>query len=206
MTHRAAVAEVWLRLVVSLAVLCWGSLPGQILTSLAQDTPPPKGEYLDQGWTGEERQRFYYTTQGSQLIPYEWFLHLEATSGGQFRSGANMEKLRFIPQAPGDRNPDGLPIGFVKDDNPADVFDIKRAFLGENFANQDYPRTNAWLGLTCAACHTARIATPTAIVTIDGGPAMADVETFLESLTALAWRSLPGPCWPTTTTPTKPRR
>lgn len=139
--------------------------------------------YLDQGWTGEDRQRFYYTTQGSQLIPYDWFLALETANEELFRSDAHMERLRFIPQPKGDRNPHCLPIGFVLDDNPENVFDIKRAFLGENYASQDYPRTNAWLGLTCAACHTARIETPKGSITIDGGPAMADVETFLESLT-----------------------
>ena len=33
--------------------------------------------FLDQGWSSEERQQFYYTTQGSQLIPYDWYLALE---------------------------------------------------------------------------------------------------------------------------------
>lgn len=142
-----------------------------------------KSVYLDQGWTADQRQQFYYTTQGSQLIPYDWFLALETVDGQPFRSDANMQRLRFIPQPMADRNPDGLPVGFVLDDNPENVFDIKRAFLGENYADKDYPRTNAWLGLTCAACHTARIKSPTAMITIDGGPSMADVEAFLQSLT-----------------------
>jgi RoxA-like, cytochrome c-like/Cytochrome c len=149
----------------------------------AADVAAVKYTYLDQGWTADERERFYYTTQGSQLIPYDWFLALETVSGEPFRSDAHLARLRFIPQPKGDRNRDGLPVGFVKDDNPDNVFDIKRAFLGENYANRDYPRTNAWLGLTCAACHTARIESATATITIDGGPAMVDVQTFLESLT-----------------------
>ena len=43
-----------------------------------------------------------------------------------------MERLRFIPHVPNtDRNPDGLPIGFVVDDNPQTVteLNIKRSFL-----------------------------------------------------------------------------
>jgi hypothetical protein len=159
-----------------------------LITGLFLGTEPALGEeqkpsiYLYQGWSAEQRQWFYFTTQGSQLVPYRWFLALETVEGEPFRSDAHMEQLRFIPQVKSDRNPDGLPIGFVLDDNPVNVFDIKRAFLGENFRVQDYPRTNAWLGLTCAACHTAHIETPEAVLTIDGGPAMADVETFLNSL------------------------
>jgi hypothetical protein len=61
---------------------------------------------------------FYNTSQGSQLIPYSWFLALEqANSNHLFRDNKNMKYFGYIPQdsIPG-RNPDGLPIGFVKDD------------------------------------------------------------------------------------------
>jgi hypothetical protein len=148
----------------------------------AEESEKVRQAYVRQGWSDEDRERFYFTTQGSQLIPYDWFLALEGEDGKLFRSDENLERLRFIPQKQSDRNPDALPIGFVKDDHPEGVFDTKRAFLGEHFAVPDYPRTNAWLGLTCAACHTARIETPTAVLTIDGAPAMADVESFLELL------------------------
>jgi hypothetical protein len=51
--------------------------------------------YLEQGWSREERQRFYYTTQGSQLIPYDWFLALEkAGSQEPFAAAANLGLLR----------------------------------------------------------------------------------------------------------------
>src|SRR5437763_7698203 len=33
--------------------------------------------YLQQNWTPEESQRFYFTSQGSQIVPYDWFLALE---------------------------------------------------------------------------------------------------------------------------------
>ncbi len=143
--------------------------------------------YLKQGWSAEERQRFYFTTQGSQLIPYDWFLALERVgSKERFASAANMERLRFIPQPRNnDRNPDGLPIGFVKDDNPETVKDhsIKRSFLGSDFnIRNGAVLTNAWLGLTCAACHTAQIEHENKAIRIDGAPALADVQTFLAEL------------------------
>ncbi len=152
-------------------------------------TAEKQAVYLEQGWSAEERQRFYYTTQGSQLIPYDWFLALEQPGRGEsFRSNENMERLRFIPQLPNtDRNPDGLPIGFVKDDNPDTVLDYsaKRSFLGSHFNRRSYTvLTNAWLGLTCAACHTAQIEYGSKAIRIDGGPAMADVERFLRELSA----------------------
>src|SRR5688572_17191262 len=76
--------------------------------------------YLKQGWSNDERIQFYFTTQGSQLIPYDWFLALEQVDSDElFRTDDHMERLRFIPHAKDNqRNPDALPIGFVKDDNP----------------------------------------------------------------------------------------
>ena len=159
----ARMALLWILALILAGILVVGSCGSE---ASAADVAATKHIYLDQGWTADERERFYYTTQGSQLIPYDWFLALETVSGEPFRSDAHLARLRFIPQPKGDRNRDGLPVGFVKDDNPDNVFDIKRAFLGENYANRDYPRTNVWLGLTCAACHTAQIESPTATITI----------------------------------------
>jgi hypothetical protein len=33
--------------------------------------------YLEQNWSPQLREQFYYTPQGSRLIPYDWFLALE---------------------------------------------------------------------------------------------------------------------------------
>ena len=33
--------------------------------------------YLDQGWTPDQREKFYQTPQGSLIIPYSWFIALE---------------------------------------------------------------------------------------------------------------------------------
>src|SRR4051812_4583400 len=86
---------------------------------VAQETPRPDRpavSYLDQGWTADEREAFYYTPQGSQLIPYDWFLHLEKKDGPTlFRDDGNMDRLRLVTRAKSGRNPDGLPVGLVKD-------------------------------------------------------------------------------------------
>ncbi len=146
--------------------------------------------FLDQGLSDEDRQAFYYLSQGSQLLPYDWFLALEqAGNDTLFRDDTHMRELGYIPQ-PLDpaRNPDGLPIGFVKDDNPdmirADAFRMKKAFLGAAYTLEDYPTTNAWIGPTCAACHTAQIDYQGRSIRIDGGPSLVDHQSYMTQLAA----------------------
>src|SRR6267378_1452897 len=82
-----------------------------------------KVSYLDQGWGADQRNRFYYTSQGSQLIPYQWFLALEQPADKKpFTDPAFMSRLGYLPMPKNnDRNPDGLPVGFVKDENRVTV-------------------------------------------------------------------------------------
>lgn len=122
--------------------------------------------YLDQGWSESDSLWFYTTTQGSALIPYDFFIVLEEESSqALFRSDKNIDKYRYLPQKPTFFNPDGLPVGFAKD----------------TYQGKDYT------GFTCAACHTSQVnytgkdGTTTAI-RIDGGPSMADMVGFLTGL------------------------
>lgn len=143
--------------------------------------------HFEQGWTRDEALDFYNTSQGSQLIPYSWFLALEQSDNQSlFRDRKHIEKLGYIPQqASAGRNPDGLPIGFVKDD-------VAEAFLASSMSagrlgilsnNQEYAY-NEWLGLTCAACHTAEIKYNGHKLRIDGGPALSDMPAFLGGMKA----------------------
>jgi len=148
----------------------------------------PQVMFLDQGFSESDRQSFYYLSQGSQLIPYHWYLALEQeNSKTLFRDAAHMRELGYIPQ-PADptKNPDGLPVGFTKDDNPDAVnsYTIKKAFLGANYQLENYPTTNAWLGLTCAACHTSQLDYNGKSIRIDGGAALVDHQTFMTRLAA----------------------
>jgi hypothetical protein len=147
-----------------------------------QDPQEPDVTFLDQGWTDEERHDFYFVGQGSQLLPYSWFLSLEhAETEELLRSNANMRALGFIPQPPGVRNPDGLPIGFAKDSSRVEV-ELKAGLLGVSFNEDHYPLTEDWLGFTCAACHTAELVARGKTIRIEGGGAMADMEGFLAEL------------------------
>jgi hypothetical protein len=130
-------------------------------------TADPLGEpvnkivYLAQNWSPDESVRFYFTSQGSQLIPYDWFLALEqAETSTPFRDNQNILRYRFLLQNPGARNADGLPVGFV---------------AGEGVGRR-------WLGLTCAACHTNQIRLGDTGYRVDGAPTHADLPGFLFDL------------------------
>ncbi|GAA5508036.1 catalase family protein [Novipirellula caenicola] len=175
-----------------------------ILAVAISTTLSAQTTYLDQGWSDEQRHEFYFTPQGSQLIPYQWFLALEQVdSDVPFRDAANLRRYGLLPSEPTERNPDGLPIGFVRDGvvatestrvaepsstarslaKAATRFEIKKAYLGVNFDKKLYPKEReTWFGLTCAACHTHEIEYGGKTIRIDGGSMQADIESFLADL------------------------
>ena len=139
--------------------------------------------YLDQGWEDGTREDFYYTTQGSQMVPWEWFLALEQPNDEElFREDSYLASMGHIPQPISPKNPEGLPIGFVLDDDPdavlEDAIAVKRMLLGPDYDIEDYPLTNRWLGLSCAACHTNDLHYQETAIRIDGGASLSDIETF----------------------------
>ena len=120
---------------------------------------------LSQNWTDVESNWFYNVPQGSRLVPYDWFLHLERAGVAEpFRSAKHIRDLGYIPRTPDPKNPDGLPIGFI-DDAP-------------------YEDGTRGLGMTCSACHTSQINHNGTAYLIDGGPTMGDFERFQKALAA----------------------
>ena len=138
-------------------------------------------EYLSQGWNESDSLWFYNTTQGSGLMPYDFLIALEQpdldgspgvdcernnAKNNWFLCAKNIDRLRYLPQRKTVFNPDALPVGFVK----------------ETYQNSDY------VGYTCAACHTGQVnfknphEEVARALRIDGGPAMADMVTFLKEL------------------------
>jgi cytochrome c5 len=129
---------------------------------------------LPQNWTCQERQEFWFTDQGSQIIPYSWFLYLEQPdSTAKFADPANMDRYRYLPQSQTTLNPDSLPIGFT---------------MGSAKNNRAYKDISGeWLGMTCAACHTGQVEFGGAKYLIDGAPSMADFEgMFIDLALALS--------------------
>ncbi len=117
--------------------------------------------YLEQGWSNSDSLWYYNVTQGSALLPYDIFMALEQPGSKEsFRSNANFDKYRYLPQKPTFFNPDGLAVGFVKDE----------------YKGKEY------IGYTCAACHTGQVNYQGKAIRIDGAPAMADMVGFLTSM------------------------
>jgi mono/diheme cytochrome c family protein len=125
------------------------------------DVPPV---FLDQGWDETTRAAFYQTTQGSRMLPYAWFLHLEqADSRQRFRAASNMRRMGFLVDGRTAANPDGLPVGFARDSEPGKADEV---------------------GLTCAACHTGELEYNGTRVRIDGGQGFGDLEQLQNGILA----------------------
>jgi hypothetical protein len=122
--------------------------------------------YLGQGWGITERQQLSFTSFGSHIINYAWFIALEDAQSEQlFRNNSHMTQLGFITEPANQFNPDGLPIGVVRDSDDKD---------------------NIWVGLTCAACHTGQITINSQPIRIDGGQSLINYTQFeIELLAAL---------------------
>ncbi len=110
----------------------------------------------------------YQASQGSNLLPYDFFLFLKQRDNDElYRSDKNINRYRYLPQVKTNSNPHALPVGMSKD-----------VYQGKEF-----------LGFTCAACHTSQI---NALkpgskdeylgIRVDGGPAAGDLETFLKDM------------------------
>ncbi len=121
---------------------------------------PNRPIYLNQSWKTADRNLFYTTSQGSQMMPYDWFLALERPDSETPFRDDNLTRFGYLPNRDKTNNPDGLPVGFVKDSNE----------------NGD------WLGMTCAACHTNQINFAGRTVQIDGGPADADMWALIDEV------------------------
>ncbi len=130
--------------------------------------------YLDQGWSREQRQAFYETPQGSYLIPLSWYLSLEQVDNKNhspkghdryalFSDDAHVRKFGYLVKKKYDGDVPNVPIGF---------------------AVESVENGGAWLGYTCAACHTNEIQYKGKTIRIDGAPTLADLMGFISELHA----------------------
>lgn len=131
--------------------------------------------YLNQNWSEQERNEFYYMPQGSRLIPYAWYLALEQPNRRKaFNDAKYIEEVRYIPADSNGYadNPDGLPVGFAKE--PVENGEL-------------------WLGYSCAACHTGQLRYKGKTIRIEGGPTLADFTLFNTRLVQALQATLANP-------------
>jgi len=133
----------------------------------------PALRYAKQDWTQEDRDFFYTKNQGSRMMPYLWYKALRRLDVDTPFGGDQLQRYGYLPNAKSTLNPEGLPVGFAID--------------GDDVAT-------GYLGMTCAACHTAEIEYQqdgaTRRLRIDGAPTTADFQAFLKDVTAVTRETL----------------
>lgn len=134
--------------------------------------------WLKQNWQPDVWNGFYHTPQGNEIIPYDWFLALEQPQLSinpfykipLFKEANYLGRFGFLPADKSPINPDGLPVGFAKDEQFFDPYNQQRRTV---------------VSLTCAACHTGQLEVINANnqrigIRIDGGGSLAN-PTLLEA-------------------------
>jgi hypothetical protein len=114
---------------------------------------------VDQGdaWSQQTREAFYDVDQGSRIMPLQWAQALQAEDGAPFL-GDSLKRFGYLRNP---ASPKGLPLGFTGAEDAAGI---------------------AWLGMTCAACHTRDLEMDGKTYRLDGGPAFANFQNFLSAL------------------------
>lgn len=140
------------------AILLGGSLTGA--PTQAAETALT---HADQGrfWTGIRRHEYYTEDQGSRIMPLAWMRALRLPDGEGFLHDA-LARYGYLPYEAASA-PD-LPLGFTVAE-----------YQGQ-----------ASVGMTCAACHTRQLYIGSEALRIDGGPALADMQSFLADLDTAA--------------------
>jgi hypothetical protein len=144
---------------------------------------PMKADPLDQGWSEADVVNWYEASQGSRLVPLAWILALEQPgSQAPFLQDDFIKSFRYEPRdmvSTGTARKVRLPRGFTLDSSDDREYSPVQTRLRwkENQGNKE-----PWVGMTCAACHTAEITYAGKALTVQGGPTMADFQTLIEQL------------------------
>jgi hypothetical protein len=137
--------------------ILFGLLTSTIVSvgALAADVPPV---FTNQGpnWSAASRADFYSRDQGSRIMLLAWLQALKQPDNQPFLAD-NLSRYGYLPNP---ANSNGLPVGFTASG----------------------PAGNQNVGMTCSACHTRQITAEGKTYRIDGGPAIADFQSFLSDL------------------------
>lgn len=176
----------WLRVTVVVVVVLaigWHQARLFLTPNLTRETVY-QVRYLNDGWTQQQRQNFYYTPQGTELlgIEYQWFINLELPlSHERLATDDNMRGWGFIV-TPGQQadplNPGNLPVGLGRHVDPG---------TGKER-----------LDIGCATCHTGELHYQGTALRVDGGQAVQSLSNakrgeFITTLGASVFETLLNP-------------
>lgn len=188
-----------------------GSILGLVLASslglgcvVLPPTPPEadlKRVGLDQAWRMEERRHFYHQSQGSVILPYEWFVALEQPeikflgTVGLFRDPDYLARFGFLPDVtPVTEGGNGLRPVHCEPNTSATIEPSDPAFacglpVGLSRARVTMVTTPVGerqdaVGFTCAGCHTGELHHDGTAIRIEGATNIVDVTQFQSALSA----------------------
>jgi len=133
---------------------------------------PVQVQFVQQNWSSDQRAWFYHAAQGTELLPYKWFLALEQPklkilgTVPKFAEPDYLARFGFLPDPASPENPAGLPVGFAKD----------------TVIDPNSGQSVEVVGLSCAACHTGQLEYRGKGIRIDGGSATVDLASFQTEL------------------------
>ncbi len=145
--------------------------------------PDTSGPANAQGWTPGNQRFWYETSQGSRLVPAAWWAALEQPgSTAPFSDQTYLATFGYIPSAPDrlEKRQENLPVGFALDRQPDDAFIHSK--LQWYKGQPTDKRAEPWVGMNCAACHSAEITYKGQAFRVDGGPGMGDYQSFINAL------------------------
>lgn len=150
---------------------------------------PAGGAYAQepgaQGWTARERDWWYSVSQGSRLIPEAWLRALEQPdAAAPFLALEHIRRFRYIPRPDEVGGRPALPIGFAVDVQ-SDRLLLRSRLRWFEGQGMDEP----WVGLNCAACHTAELTYRGRRMLVEGGPTHADFQGFRGAFVAALRRT-----------------
>jgi len=133
---------------------------------------PGASDLLDQNWNAAQKRAWHGGTQGSRLVPWAWLDALEQPDGtGRFLDPGYFQRFRYLAGADGD-----LPLGFALDDQKDDALSFTHVRWKAGQSDKE-----KWVGMTCAACHTAQITYQQHVIQVEGAPTRADFQSFMEA-------------------------
>ena len=151
---------------------------GIVIVSLNSTLVPADDFTLDQNWSAKDLAIWRDTSQGSRLIPLSWMMALEIKgSKVPFISDANVQAFGYTPRTlEFAYRSYRLPRGFVVDQGNDKALTFSRLRWQSGQSNQE-----PWVGMNCAACHTANISYGGHTWEIQGGPTNADYQKFFQA-------------------------
>lgn len=166
------------------AVLLTGCKPAVKDTTSATSTANDSAlsaldKELDQNWTPTDRKEWYQASQGSRLLPLTWLLALEGADGKPLLSDDNVRRWGYLPYV--NNAGHALPVGFAEDSAtpPAQLTETALTWRKTPLKSDA-----TWVGMNCAACHTAEITYKGKTLRVDGGPALSNFELLLADMRA----------------------